>query len=89
MGAVTTTREVFDSLKAGDKIELEHEVKIGLTIWKTVTKGEVIEIRRRRHGLHFRRNTDDKVYSDEILIRRDTGELTTLTLDEFSLLKKI
>ena len=44
---------------------------------------------RRRHGLHFRRNNDDRVFSDIIVLARDDGELTTMTLDEFSQLRKL
>ena len=44
---------------------------------------------RRRHGLHFRRNPDDKVYSDVLIIARDDGELTTVTMDEFTRLRKL
>ncbi len=39
---------------------------------------------RERHSLHFRRNADDHVYRDTLVLRRDDGELTTVTLDEFS-----
>ena len=42
-----------------------------------------------RHGLHFRRNFDDKVFSDFILLRRDDGELTTVALDEFTTLRRL
>ena len=44
---------------------------------------------RRRHSLHFNRNFDDKVYSDVLILKRDDGELTTVTLDEFSELRKV
>ena len=61
-----------------------HEVKVGLKRWTTTTVGTVVRTERRRHSLHFRRSGDDKVYSDLIVLRRDDGELTTVTLDEFS-----
>jgi hypothetical protein len=44
---------------------------------------------RRRHSLHFNRNFDDKVYSDVVILKRDDGELTTITLDEYSELRKL
>ncbi|MEK6238170.1 MAG: hypothetical protein N2C14_25940 [Planctomycetales bacterium] len=80
---------VFHDLRPGDRVKVVHEVKVGMKRWETASEGEVVETRRRRHGLHFRRNGDDKVYSDEILMRREDGELTTVTLDEFSRLEKI
>ena len=83
------TREMFDALKPGDRIEAQHVVAIGPRTWTTKTEGTVVETERGRHGLHFRRNFDDKVYSDFILVRRDDGELTTVALDEFTTLRRL
>jgi len=83
-----TLRE-FEKLRPGDRVELKHEVKVGFRSWPTVTQGTVVNTERRRHSLHFRRNFDDKVFSDIILLRRDDGELTTVTLDEFSELRRL
>jgi hypothetical protein len=82
-------RRTFDELAPGDRIELIHEVKVGQQRWSTTTVGTVVRTERRRHGLHRRRNTDDKVYSDLIVLRRETGELTTVTIDEFSQLRRL
>ncbi len=81
--------KVFESLQPGDRVELQHEVRVGFRAWPSTTVGTVVAAERRRHGLHFRRNGDDKVFSDVIVLRREDGELTTVTLDEFSILKKI
>ncbi|MFM2096282.1 MAG: hypothetical protein RIS70_3406 [Planctomycetota bacterium] len=79
----------FDQLQPGDRVELEHEVKVGFRQWTTRTIGTVISKDRRRHSLHFQRNFDDKVFSDILVLRRESGELTTVTLDEFSVLRKL
>ena len=81
--------DVFRQLKPEDRVEIKHEVKVGFRSWETVTAGTVVWTERRRHGLHHRRNRDDKVFSDVIVLRRDDGELTTVTLDEFSELTKL
>ena len=83
------THEVFNGLKAGDRIECQHVVAIGPRTWTTKSVGAVVSTERGRHGLHFRRNPDDKVFSDFILLRRDDGELTTLAMDEFTTLKRL
>ena len=80
---------VFQQLRPGDRVELVHEVKVGFRKWETVTQGTVLKIERRRHGLHYRRNADDKVFSDVIVLQREDGERTTVTLDEFSVLRKL
>lgn len=81
--------QVYASLEPGDRIELHHEVKVGFRRWSTTSVGTVIRKERRRHCLHHNRSFDDKVFSDVVVVRRDDGELTTLTLDEFSSLRKI
>lgn len=83
------TRELFEQLSAGDRIEIKHEVKVGMKRWMTTTTGVVVSTERRRHSLHFPRNADDKVYSDLIVLRKDDGELTTVTIDEFSDLRRL
>jgi hypothetical protein len=81
--------QTFDQLRAGDRVEVIHEVKVGFRTWSSRTTGTVVSKDRRRHSLHFNRNFDDKVYSDVLILKRDDGELTTITLDEFSELRKL
>jgi hypothetical protein len=87
--AYSTTRGVFNELKPGDKVEVTHTVTVGSKQWSTRTVGNVVRTDRRRHGLHFRRSLDDKVYSDIIVLKRPDGELTTATMDEYTSLKKL
>jgi hypothetical protein len=39
--------------------------------------------------LHFRRSPDDKVFSDLIVLKNEDGSLTTLTIDEFTELRRV
>ena len=88
--ANNASSQLFADLKPGDRVEIDHGVKIGSSAtWSTKTVGTVVRTERRRHGLHFRRNPDDKVYSDIIILSRDDGELTTVTMDEFTQLRKM
>jgi len=87
--AEAQSRQLFVDLQPGDRVEVEHEVKVGSQVWTTRTTGRVREKLRRRHGLHFRRNGDDKVYSDVLVLQRDGGELTTITMDEFTVLRRL
>jgi hypothetical protein len=84
------SRILYEQLQPGDRVEVLHGVTVGSTAkWSTTTVGRVLRRERRRHGLHFRRNTDDKVYSDVLILARDDGELTTVTIDEYTRLRKI
>ena len=84
-----TTRELLNELVPGDRIEVVHEIKVGLKTWATTTVGTVEHVGRRRHGLHFRRNVDDKVFSDEIKLKLDDGTVTTVRIDEFTDVEKL
>jgi hypothetical protein len=84
-----TTREAINELTAGDRVEVLHQVKVGMKTWTTKTEGEVVRFERRRHGLHYRRNMDDKAFSDLIVLKLADGSLTTVTMDEFSRLRRL
>ena len=83
-------RRLFEQLDPGDRVEVVHGVTVGSSgRWSTTTVGRVLRRERRRHGLHFRRSSDDKVYSDVLILARDDGELTTVTMDEFTRLRRL
>ena len=83
-------RSLYEQLQPGDRVEVAHGVTVGSSAkWSTTTVGKVLRTERRRHGLHFRRNADDKVYSDVLILARDHGELTTVTIDEFTRLRRL
>jgi hypothetical protein len=81
-------RTLFDELKPGDRIEVDHMVTVGRRSWPARTLGKVVRTERKRHGLHFQRNFDDAVFSDSILLELPDGELTTVTVDELTQLRR-
>ena len=90
MSTDTAARQLFTELAAGDRIEIIHEVKVGSSkTWSTKTVGTVLHTERRRQGLHHRRNGDDKVFADMIVLKRDDDEQTTITMDEFTQLRRL
>lgn len=87
--AADNVYQVIEQLKPGDRVEVVHEVKVGFNRWNSTTVGTVVRLDRRRHSLHHDRNFDDKVFSDCVVLKRDDGELTTITVDEFTRLKTL
>jgi hypothetical protein len=77
----------FEELRPGDRIAVEHLVTVGPRTWTTTTVGRVVRTERRRHGLHHCRNVDDKVFSDVILLALADGELTTVAMDEYTVIR--
>ncbi len=88
MGA-DDTWQLYYTLAPGDRVEVIHAVKVGFRHWTTVTSGMVVGKSRQRHSLQFRRGADDHVYRDILILRRDDGELTTVTLDAFTRLARV
>jgi hypothetical protein len=85
---VSRAHTLYDELMPGDRIEVEHTVTVGRNSWPAKTYGTVLRIERRRHGLHHRRNFDDKVFSDTILLELPDGELTAIAIDEYTTLRR-
>ena len=82
-------RELYSQLQPGDRVEVQHAVKVGSKTWTATATGKVVKTERRRHGLHYRRSVDDKVFSDMLVLEHQDGSLTTITMDEFTVLKKV
>jgi hypothetical protein len=90
MPTETDSRRLFTELKPGDRVEIVHQVKVGSSAaWQTTTTGTVVNTERRRQGLHHRRAVDDKVFADMIVLKRPDGEETTVTMDEFTELRRV
>lgn len=84
------SRMLYDQLQPGELVEVVHGVTVGSSgRWTATTTGRVLRRERRRHGLHFRRSVDDKVFSDVLILAREDGELTTVTIDEFTRLRRV
>jgi hypothetical protein len=81
-------RAQFDELQVGDRVEVEHLVTVGQKSWTAKSCGTVVRTERRRHGMHFQRSHDDKVFSDVVLLELPDGELTTVAVDEFTTIRR-
>ena len=82
------SRILFTKLRSGDKVQVDHTIKVGLSSWHKTITGTVVRTERRRNGLHYKRANDDKVYTDHLLLRLEDGELTSVTMDEFTVLRR-
>jgi hypothetical protein len=88
IGSQVDTIPCLEELKPGDRIEVEHRVTVGGKSWTTRTVGTVVRTERAAHGLHFERAPDEKTYSDVILLELPDGELTAVTIDEFTVIRR-
>jgi hypothetical protein len=84
-------RQLYVKLQPGDRVQVVHQVKIGFKEHSTQTVGTVVKKERRQCGSDsgFARNWDDKYWFDHLVLRKDDGELTALTKDEYTQLNRL
>jgi len=80
--------ELFDELKPGDRIEVEHGAGEDPRRQVATTTGLVVRTERGRSGPCFRGNPDDMSHNDMILLELPDGELTTVTVDDSTVLRR-
>ena len=96
-------REVFDELKPGDRIEVQHTVTESSRTRTTTTIGSVVRTERGRAGLHFhgsheqgnseqgnseQGSSEQGSGHDLILLELPDGELATVAVDESTVLRR-
>jgi hypothetical protein len=79
---------LFDELKPGDRIEVEHMVTVGRRSWPSRTLGTVVRTERRHHELHPHGHPHRARASNSILLELSDGELTTVAVDDSTLLRR-
>ncbi|MFT5328178.1 MAG: hypothetical protein ACI8P0_006090 [Planctomycetaceae bacterium] len=86
-----STRRLYVDVQPGERVEVVHQVKIGFKEHATQTVGTVVKKERLQCGSDsgFARNWDDKYWFDHLVLRKDDGELTSLTMDEYTQLKRL
>lgn len=84
-------RQLYADLQPGDRVEVVHHVKIGQREHTAQTVGVVVEKDRRECGLDsgFRRNHDDKYWFDHLLLQKADGELCSVTMDEYTEMRRV
>ena len=78
----------FEELKPGDRIMVEQAVTVGAEKRIVTTKGTVIRTERAGQHPHFQRHFDDQIPCDMILLELPDGELTTVTMDDLTVLNR-
>ncbi len=80
--------ELFDELKPGDRIEVEHGVAEDPKRRVAKTTGLVVRTERGRPSVNFRGTPDAMTLNNVILLELPDGELTTVTVDDSTVLRR-
>ncbi|HYV39707.1 MAG TPA: hypothetical protein VE988_28720 [Gemmataceae bacterium] len=96
-GLVATTRplqpstiETLAHLKPGDRIRITHTVRITSTrFWKSTTTGVYRGLKSLVTGLATERDPADDIIVPTVHFTKDNGELSSVALDEETIVEKV
>lgn len=81
----------YAEVQPGERVEVVHVVHLGLRQGTSRTLGTVVTRARQEGGSDsgHRRAPDERQFFDQLLLRKDDGELSWLTLDEFTTVRRL
>ena len=74
-------------LVPGAKVKVIQQIAARNYSWNSETSGTVMEFEQQPTGSWFAHSKDDRLWLDRLTLRKADGEITTLNLDEFSVVK--
>jgi hypothetical protein len=74
-------------LVAGARVKVIQQIGARAYSWSSEIRGTVVSFEQRPTGSWFAHSRDDHLWLDRLTIRKDDGEITTLNLDEFSVVQ--
>jgi hypothetical protein len=74
-------------LTPGAKVKVTQQIAARDYSWASEVKGTVVSFTQKTTGSWFAHSKGDKLWLDRLTIKKDDGELTTLNLDEFSVVE--
>ena len=75
---------MLKELEAGRRIRVVQTIVRREGDWRGDVSGVIVEVEDKPTGSWFARARDDKYWLRRVRLRKDDGELTTLTLDQNS-----
>jgi hypothetical protein len=74
-------------LVPGAKVKVVQQIAARNYSWSSETAGTVVEYQQQQTGSWYAHSKDDKLWLDRLTLRKSDGEITTLNLDSFSVVK--
>ena len=78
-------------LQPGQRVEITHRIQLGTRATESRVVGTLVRRQMREAGIDSgcRRSWDEKQWFEHWLLRKDDGELTSVTIDEFTALRQV
>jgi hypothetical protein len=75
---------IHPKLVPGAKVTVTQQIVARHYTLPAIVSGTVVQFAQKQTGSWFAHSRDDKLWLDRLTLRKDDGEITTLILDEFS-----
>ena len=74
-------------LKPGTRVKVTQQIAARDYAWTTEVQGTVVQYQQKQTGSWFAHSKNDKLWLDRLVLKKTDGEITTLNLDEFSVVE--
>ncbi len=71
-------------LKPGQKVRIHQEIDRREGAWTNEVVGTVVSVEAAKTGSWFAHGKDHKLWLNRIRLQKDNGELTTISVDQFT-----
>ena len=78
---------IRQKLAPGTKVKITQQIAARDHAWSTVVRGTVVEFSQQQTGSWYAHSKNDKLWLARLTLRKDDGEITTLNLDDYSLVE--
>lgn len=76
-------------LDQGTRVRVTQQVPQTNGVWSTTCEGLVLRYRQAQTGSWYAHAKDDRLWLDRLEIELDSGEITTLNLDHYTLIEDL
>jgi hypothetical protein len=81
--------EFLPTLKPGERIRVRQRVRVGSRVWPAVVEGVFRDLDYLATGLATERVAEDDIVVPVVHFTKDNGELTSITIDENSIVERV
>ena len=74
-------------LAPGTIVEVTQQIPHRNRTWTNTVRGTIVSYQQKQTGSWFAHSKNDKLWLDRLMLRKEDGEVTTLSLDGYSHVK--
>jgi hypothetical protein len=78
------TEVTYEQLQPGQRVRITHRVRVGKREWPATVEGTIRDLKVLVTGLTVERGEDDVFAVPTVHLVKDNGELSSITVDEFT-----